>query len=51
MKKQALFMVVFLAAVGLLAGFTASGAFANAANLAPCGVGWAATARRAPPRC
>ena len=37
MKKQALFMVALLAAVGLLAGFTASSAFAYAGGFAqPC---------------
>ena len=40
MKKQALLMVVFLAAVGLLAGVAASTAGANAGGLAglPCGM-------------
>lgn len=38
MKKQVLFMVVFLAAVGLLAGFAASNAFAYAGGYgSPCG--------------
>ena len=37
MKKQALFMVVFLAAVGLLAGVAASNAFAYAGGYTvPC---------------
>lgn len=39
MKKQALFMVVFLAAVGLLAGVAAGDVFANAGGYAlPCGM-------------
>ena len=40
MKKQALLMVVFLAAVGLLAGVAASTAGANAGGLGglPCGM-------------
>ena len=37
MKKQVLFMVVLLAAVGLLAGFAASSALANSGYTQPCG--------------
>ena len=37
MKKQVLFMVVLLAAVGLLAGVVASNAFANSGYTQPCG--------------
>jgi hypothetical protein len=37
MKKQVLFMVVFLAAVGLFAGVVASNALANSGYTVPCG--------------